>query len=148
MKGFVEEIDLMIDRNCKKEVEGNRKRLAPIIVTVILLVELGLVLRGHRDDSQFHPNVGEYPSGGVGNFVEILNYRVRGGDSVLQNHLRTCSKIVSYIFKTSQNELINCCGNCINNVIVKEIKENRLYLVLADKPSDCMFLSCHVRVSE
>ena len=76
MKGLVEEIDLMIDRNCKKEVEENRKRLAPIIDTVILLGRLGLAFRGHMNDSQFHPNVGEYSSGGVGNFVEVLNYRV------------------------------------------------------------------------
>ena len=74
MKGLVEEIDLMIGRNCKKEVEENRKRLAPIIDTVILLGRLGLAFRGHRNDSQFHPNVGEYSSGGVGNFVEVLNY--------------------------------------------------------------------------
>ena len=31
MKGLVEKIDLMIDRNWKKEVEENRKILAPII---------------------------------------------------------------------------------------------------------------------
>ena len=96
MKGQVEEIDLMIDRNCKKEVEENRKRLAPIIDTVILLGRLGLAFRGHMNDSQFHPNVGEYSSGGVGNFVEVLNYRVKCGDSVLRNHLRTCSKKESW----------------------------------------------------
>ena len=108
MKGLVEEIDLMIDRNCKKEVEENRKRLAPIIDTiiVILLGRLGQAFRGHRDDSQFHPNVGEYSSVGIGNFVEVLNYRVRGVYLVLENHLRTCSKNASYISKTSQNELI------------------------------------------
>ena len=86
MKELVEEIDLMIDRNCKKEVEENRKRLPPND-TVILLGRLGLAFRGHRDDCQFHPNVGQYPSGSFGNFVEVLNYRVRGGDSVLENHL-------------------------------------------------------------
>ena len=133
----MEEIDLMIDRNFKKEVEENRKRLAPIIDTVILLGRLGLAFRGHRDDSQFHPNVGEYSSGGVGNFVEVLNYRVRGGDLVLENHLRTCSKNASYISKTSQNELINCCGNYIKDILVKEIKESRFFSVLADEPSDC-----------
>ena len=87
MKELVEEIDLIIDTNFKKEVEENRKKLAPIIDTVILLGRLGLAFRGHRDDSQSHPNVGEYSSGGVRNFVEVLNYRVRGGDSVLENHL-------------------------------------------------------------
>ena len=90
----------------------------------MLLGRLELAFRGHRDDSQFHPNVSEYSSGHVGNFVELLNYRVRGGDSVLENHLRTCSKKASYISKTSQNELINCCGNYIKDILVKEIKEN------------------------
>ena len=65
MKELVEEIDLIIDRNFKKKVEENRKRLAPIIDAVILLGRLGLAFRGHRDDSRFHPNVGEYSSGGV-----------------------------------------------------------------------------------
>ena len=71
--------------------------------------------------------VGHYSSGGVGHFVELLNCRGRGGDSVLENHLRTCTKSASYIFKTSQNELINCCGNYINDILVKESKKIDLF---------------------
>ena len=59
----------MIDKNWKSEVKENRKRLAPIIDTAKYLGRLGLAFRGYRDDSQFHQNVGEYSSGGVGNFV-------------------------------------------------------------------------------
>ena len=69
---------------------------------------LSLAFRGYRDDSQFHLNVGEYSSGGVGNFVKDLNYRVGGGDSVLVSHLSTCSKNASHISNTFQNKLINC----------------------------------------
>ena len=69
--------------------------------------------------------------------MEVLNCRVIGGDSVLQNHLRTCSKNASYISKTSQNKLLNCCGNYIKDILVKEIKENRFFSILADKASDC-----------
>ena len=78
----------------------------------MLLGRLGLAFRGYKY-SHFHPNVGEYSSGGVGNFVEVLNYRVRGGDSVVENHLRTCSKNASYFSKTSQKEIINytCHGD-------------------------------------
>ena len=43
MKRLVKEVDLRIDRTCKKEVEGNRKRLEPM--TVILLGRLGLAFR-------------------------------------------------------------------------------------------------------
>ena len=100
MKGLVEEIDLMIDKNCMKKVEENRKRLEPINDTVILLVRLGLALRGYQDGSQFYPNVGKYSSGCVENVTEVLNYRVRGDDSILENHSRTCSKNASYISNT------------------------------------------------
>ena len=115
MKGLVEEIDLMFDKNCKKEAEENRKMLVQITDTIMLLGRLGLAFRtlhekrqylklfwsafsrirtkyeeihispysvrmrenvdqnsseyghflrsrGHKDDSQFHSNVGEYSS--------------------------------------------------------------------------------------
>ena len=53
---------------------------------------LGLPFRGHRDDSQYFQNVGKYSSGGVGNLIECLGYRVKDGDTELENHLKTCSK--------------------------------------------------------
>ena len=33
--------------------------------------------------------------------------------------------------------MINCCGNYIKDILVKEIKENRLFSILADEASDC-----------
>ena len=81
------EINLLCDRKFKHEVEENRKVLAPIIDTVITLGRLGLPFRDHRDDSKHHPKVGEYSTGGAGNFVEILQFRVRGRDKVLEQHL-------------------------------------------------------------
>ena len=103
----------------------------------MLLGRLGITFRRHRDDSQFNLNVGKYSSGGVGNFVEVFNYRVRRGDSVLENHLRICTKNASYISQTSQNELINCFGNYIKGMLVKEIKENRFFSILVDEASGC-----------
>ena len=66
---------------------------------------LGLLFCGHHDDSKYHPKVGEYSTGGVGNFVEFLQFMVRGGDKVLEQHLKTCSKNASYISKTSQKRM-------------------------------------------
>ena len=80
LKGSGEEIEVMLTKNSDKELQKNRNKLKPIVDTVILLGRLGLPFRGHRDDSQYHLNVGEYPSGGVGNFIKCLGYRVRGGD--------------------------------------------------------------------
>ena len=101
MKGLVEDIGLMVDKNLRIEVAENRKKLVPIVDTVILLGRLGLPFRGHRDDSKYCADVGEYSGGGVGNFIELLNYRVRGGDTVLKNHLNTCSNNATYISKTA-----------------------------------------------
>ena len=72
LKSSGEEIEVMLTKSSDKEVQKNRNKLKPIIYTVILLERLGLPFRGHRDDSQYHPNVGEYSSGGVGNFIECL----------------------------------------------------------------------------
>ena len=101
LKGSGKEIEVMLTKSSDKEVQNNRNKLKPIADTVILLGRLGLSFRGHRDDSQYHPNVGEYSSSGVGNFIECLGYRVRGGDTELENHLKTHSRNASYISKTS-----------------------------------------------
>ena len=47
--------------------------LAPIIDAIVTLGRLSLPLRDNRDDSKYHPKVGEYSTGGVGNFVEFLH---------------------------------------------------------------------------
>ena len=60
----------------------------PIINTIITLERLGLLFCGCRDNSKYHPKVGEYSTGGVGNFVEFLQFRVLGGEKVLEQHLK------------------------------------------------------------
>ena len=95
---------------CKHEVAENCKVLAKIIDTIITLGRLGLPFHGHCDDLNYHPKVGEYSAGRVGNFVEFLQFKVKGGDKVLEQHLKNCGKNASYISKTSQNGLISCCG--------------------------------------
>ena len=74
--------------------------------------------------------------GGVGNFVESLNFRVRAGDKVLEEHLKTCGKNQSYISKTSQNKIIKCCGQVISDAIIKDIKSSKFYCIIADEASD------------
>ena len=123
MERNLEDIDEMLDRQFKFEVSENRKILRSIIDTIIFLGRQGLALRGHRDDSQYHADVGEYSTGSVGNFIELLNYRVRGGDKDLGKHLESYSKNASYISKTTQNELIECCGQIINENLLQDIKK-------------------------
>ena len=63
--------------------------------------------------------------------------RIRGGDKVLEQHLKNCSRNASYISKTSQNDLVSCCGQFIAELVVRKIKENKFFSVLADEASDC-----------
>ena len=132
----VPDIAIMINENLKEEVLENRKKLAPIVDTVIYCARSGLPLRGHRDDSKYHPEVGSYSSGGVGNFIEALNFRVRGGDKVLEDHLKTCGKNRTYISKTSQNKLIKCCGEVITDKIINDVKESKFFTIIADEAAD------------
>ena len=60
LKGSGEESEVMLTKFSDKEVQKNCSKLKPIADTVILLGRLGLPFRGHRNDSQYHPNVGKY----------------------------------------------------------------------------------------
>ena len=97
----------------------------------------GLPYRSHRDDPNYHSKVGEYSTGGVGNFTELLQFRVRGGDKVLEQHLKNCSESANYISKTSQSDLISCCGQFFTELVVRKIKENQFFSILADEASNC-----------
>ena len=114
----------------------NRKKLEPIVDAVTLCGRLDLPLQGHLDDAKYHPEVGGFSSGGIAKFVEVLNFRVRGGDETLKDHLTTCGKNRSYISKTSQNKIIRCCGQVICEQLVSEIKENKFYSIIADEAKD------------
>ena len=62
----------------------------------------------------------EYPTGSVNNFIELLNYAVRGGDIDLEKHLESYSKNSSCIYKTIQNDLIQCCGGIIKENLLQD----------------------------
>ena len=136
MSGAAQPIEAILDTNVKKEIKENRDKLASIADAVLYCGRLGLPLRGHRDDSKYHPEVGQYSTGGVGNFIETLNLKVRSGDKVLENHLKTCGKNRSYVSKTSQDKLIKCFGQVISEKIINDIKESKFFTIIADEAAD------------
>ena len=86
-------------------------------------------LCGHCDDSKHHPEVGQYSTGGVGNFIETVKLKVRSGDKLLENHLKTCGKNRSYISKTS-------FGQVTSEQIVNDTKESKFFTIIADEAAD------------
>ena len=57
----------------------------------------------------------------------------------LKGHLETCSKNDSYISKTTQNELLQCIKEYIQDVIISEIRSQKIgpkFAIQADEVTD------------
>lgn len=106
------------------QAKENRLRLKPIIETVILCGRQNIPFRGHRDDGSITENVLQSNDG---NFRNILRYRSMG-DSILAKHLENSSSNATYISKTTQNEIINCCEEMILETIRKASKNQSFTL--------------------
>ena len=121
----------------KWKVLNNRKIILAIIDAIKLCGRLGIALRGHRDASKYHPEIGHAPtSAGVGNFVHIINYAIRNGNKVLENHLNTCSKRETYLSAATQNDLPKCCYQVITEGLLKEVKAIKIFALIFDGASD------------
>ena len=64
---------------------------------------------------KYHSKVGEYLTGGFGNFVELLQLRVRGGDKMLEQHLKTCSEMQVIFQKLDKMIWLAAVGNLLQN---------------------------------
>ncbi|KAK4882729.1 hypothetical protein RN001_006048 [Aquatica leii] len=117
----------------KKAIEENRRKLIPIIKTIILYGAQNIPLRGHRDDG-FIETTGSCFGEGI--FRALLKFRVDAGDEVLASHIKNCGRNASCISKTTQNEIIACCGEVITDNIINKIKESKFFTIMADETTD------------
>ena len=116
---------------------NNRKIILAIIDAIKLCGRLGIALRGHRDASKYHPEIGHAPTpADVGNFDHIINYAIRNGNKVLENHLKTRSKRETYLSATTQNDLLKCCYQVIIEGLLKEVKAGKTFALILDEASD------------
>lgn len=121
------------------EILENRARLKPIVESIIFLGRQNIAFRGHRDDgnlNMFMKNNNEKSTVNEGNFKALLTFRVKSGDTDLEKHLINTSSRATYISKTTQNDIISCCGKEITDKIIKNVKESNLYSVLFDETTD------------
>jgi hypothetical protein len=88
-----------------------------------------VALRGARDDNPDDETL-------QGNFQALLAFRVDSGDKTLQEHFENAPRNATYRSKTIQNEIINTVGSYITSKISAEIKESKLFSVLADEAAD------------
>ena len=123
----------IIENSRTSQIKENRIKLMSIIDTIVTCGRQGIALRGHRDDLKHEIN---NPNANHGNFLELLKYRARGGDTTLETHLNTSSGNARYTSKTIQNELINIGGNSVRNSILRDVKNGVFFSVIADEATD------------
>ena len=119
--------------------------MVPIIESLKFLAIQNLALRGHRDDGPIYFVKEEdheefdgfaYPEENDGNFRQLLQFRVKSGDEVLRNHLKT-SQSSNYTSKSVQNALLSDMGALLKESIVEDIKKSPCWSLLADETTDC-----------
>ncbi|CAG9822034.1 unnamed protein product [Phaedon cochleariae] len=135
MEGTEDDIVSRMNAAQKAVIEENKKKLIPIIKTVMLCGIQNIPLRGHRDDGKLFDEINKDKSA-EGNFRALLKFRIDAGDKELQSHVESCGKNASYVSKTIQNELIQCCGEVIVKKIVSKIKTAKYFTIIADETTD------------
>ena len=106
-------VNKMVDSNYKTNVKKAREAIAPIVDIVKLCGRQNIPLRGHGDNGKNQPELGESGLTNTENFIELLNYRIRGGDKALENHLLCTQQNAKYTSPEIQNDLILCCRDLI-----------------------------------
>ncbi|XP_078679498.1 52 kDa repressor of the inhibitor of the protein kinase-like [Branchiostoma floridae x Branchiostoma belcheri] len=126
-------IDLSMSSQSAERVEKNRAFLVSVLKCLELCGRQGFALRGHRDDSTADPFSNK------GNFHALLQLRVDAGDVALKEHLDTCARNATYVSKTSQNQLLDCMKQFIQETIVHEIDSQEFgahFGIMADEVTD------------
>ena len=72
-------VDVLAYSVRQERIEKNRQKLKSILKTVIFYGQHEIALRGHRDDSKYYDSTSN-----VGNFQDLLNFRVECGDIILE----------------------------------------------------------------
>ena len=129
-------INKVFDSTHKENIKKAREAITPILDTLKLCGRHNIPLRGHKDSTKNYPEFGKSGLTNSRNFVELLMYRVRGGDKTLKNHPQNDPRNAKYTSLHIQNELIECCKDLIVEQLVGEVKEIRYYSILADEATD------------
>ena len=100
---------------------------------VILCGRQNIALRGHRDDAGCFADHKNNP----GNMQEILKYLKKFVNNVLfDDYMLNAAKSATYRSKTTQNEIIEVCGELILSKLISKIKQAQYFSLLADEAAD------------
>ncbi|KAJ8674568.1 hypothetical protein QAD02_005830 [Eretmocerus hayati] len=121
----------------REQVQKNRLHLKSMVENTIFLGRQNIAFRAHRDDGSL-----DFESGtNQGNFKELLKFRINCGDVELDQRIKSAPANASYTSKTTQNDLIQCCGDEILDTIIPRIKEADFYSPIFDETIDISQIS-------
>ncbi|KAL4085322.1 hypothetical protein QTP88_027181 [Uroleucon formosanum] len=117
------------------QIDQNRKRLIPIIKTIIICGRQEIALRGTSDYGPLSLDNSE-PTYNDGNFRALLRMRISCEDKNLTYHIENQALNASYISPMIQNNFINICGKIIQDQLVNKINQAKCFSVLVDETTD------------
>ena len=125
-------IDVLVADGALLQVKTNREILRSIIKCLEFCGRQGIGLRGHRDDNTCSAS-------NKGNFKACIDLRIDAGDKILEEHFKYGKRNATYDSKTSQNDLLLCMKQYIQNVIIGAVKSQQFgpyYGIVCDEVSD------------
>ena len=125
-----------LDEQHKREVEQNRKFLKPIVDTILTCARQNIALRAHRGEVGAVDANGVEPAENDGNFRSLLRYRIRAGDKVLEEHVRTAKRNAIYHSPDIQNSLLSAAGDLVKEQILSRVKKATCWAIIADETTD------------
>ncbi|KAL4089882.1 hypothetical protein QTP88_024823 [Uroleucon formosanum] len=112
-----------INTSHKLLIDNNRKKIFPIISSILFCGTQEIALRGKTSNE--------------GNFNSLINFRIEAGDKILQSHLESSPKNSKYISARVQNEIIDITGKIILSRITNYlVKSQSFFSILADETAD------------
>lgn len=112
----------MMNSVLEQTIENNRKKLLPIVKTIVFCAINNIPFRGKTDKTAI--------------FSNLLQFRIDAGDSILSNHLQNCPSNATYISHRVQNELIGICNDVLRENIIEDAKKSPFFSIIADESCD------------
>lgn len=137
-------IENLLNKQAHLQALENRKKLAPIIKTILFCGRNNLPLRGHRDSGplKIQGDEGEteleeqITQKGIGLFKKLLLFRIEAGDDALKAHLGSSGENATYLSPNIQNQIIGSCNKIILGKLVRDVNESGCFSLVADETTD------------
>ena len=142
--GKQDSVAVQLNHQAKQKILDNRRKITPLIETVIFCVRQGIPLRGHRDSGPL--SFVEAQSGDIndGNFRALIRYSRGKYDEVFKNDITSAGHNARYLSPRVQNEILSACNDLILERLVDYINRSSFFTVLADETTD---ISCQEQLS-